>query len=340
MQKRRILVAGGAGFIGSHTVVELYNAGYDIVIADNFCNSEREVIGCIEKIIGCGITWYDVDCCDKEAMAKLFSAHKIDAVIHFAAHKAVGESVKEPLKYMHNNINSLLTLIELMREYKVENLLFSSSCTVYGQPDVLPVAETTPRKDAESPYGYTKQVSEDVIVQCTAAYENFRAIALRYFNPIGAHPSALIGELPIGVPANLIPYVTQTAAGIRKELSVYGDDYNTPDGSAIRDYIDVVDLARAHVAAVSRMVNGESKALYEIFNVGTGAGVSVLEIIKEFERATGVKVPYIIAPRREGDIEQIWADTSYSNKELKWQAERTLAETLQAAWKWQQSRNN
>lgn len=335
--KKTVLVAGGAGFIGSHTTVELIEAGYDVVIVDNLSNSQISAVEGIEKIVGRRVPFEQVDCCDEVAMRGVFEKYSIDAVIHFAAFKAVGESISMPLEYLRNNLDSLMVVIELMRERKVRNLVFSSSCTVYGQPDKLPVTEATPRKEAESPYGYTKQVSEDVIEQCAKAYDGFAGIALRYFNPIGAHPSALIGELPKGVPANLIPFVTQTAAGIRSELSVFGDDYDTPDGSAIRDYIDVIDLARAHVAAVGRMVEGRSKSKYEVFNVGTGRGVSILEIIRVFEATTGVKVPYRIAPRREGDIVKIWAETSLSNRELNWKAERELGDTLAATWKWQQS---
>lgn len=335
--KKCVLVAGGAGFIGSHTTVELIEAGYDVVIVDNLSNSEIGAVRGVEKIVGRSIPFEQVDCCDEAAMRQVFQKYSIDAVIHFAAFKAVGESVSKPLEYLRNNLDSLMVVIEMIREFNVGNLVFSSSCTVYGQPEKLPVTEATPRKEAESPYGYTKQVSEDVIEQCVKAYEGFSGIALRYFNPIGAHPTALIGELPRGVPANLIPFVTQTAAGIRKELSVYGDDYDTPDGSAIRDYIDVVDLAKAHVAAVSRMVEGKQQKGFEVFNVGTGRGVSVLEIINVFEAATGVKVPYRIAPRREGDIVKIWAETSLSNEELNWKAERELSDTLAAAWKWQET---
>lgn len=334
-KNKTVMVAGGAGFIGSHTTVELIEAGYDVVIVDNLSNSDIAAVHGVETIVGRKLPFEKVDCCDQEAMRGVFKKHKIDAVIHFAAFKAVGESVGEPLKYFRNNFDSLMVVIECMREFSVSNLLFSSSCTVYGQPDKLPVTELTPRKQAESPYGYTKQVSEDIIEQCVKAYAGLSAIALRYFNPIGAHPSALIGELPKGVPGNLLPFITQTAAGIRKELSVFGDDYDTPDGSAIRDYIDVIDLARAHVAAVGRMVDGGSKARYEVFNVGTGRGVSVLEIVRGFEKATGVKLPYRIVPRREGDIVKIWADTSYANVELGWKAGRDLNDTLAAAWKWQ-----
>lgn len=335
--KKCVLVAGGAGFIGSHTVVELIGAGCDVVVVDNLSNSDLSAVRGIEKIVGRSVPFEKVDCCDEVALDEVFKKYRFDAVIHFAAYKAVGESVGAPLKYLRNNLDSLMVVIEMMRKYGVGNLLFSSSCTVYGQPDTLPVTEATPRKEAESPYGYTKQVSEDVISQCVKAYDNLHAIALRYFNPIGAHPSALIGELPKGVPGNLIPFITQTAAGIRSELSVFGDDYDTPDGSAIRDYIDVVDLARAHVAAVRRMVDGKQKQPYEVFNVGTGRGVSVLELIREFERVNNLKLPYRIAPRRAGDIVEIWADTSLSNRELGWKAERNLADTLSAAWQWQKT---
>lgn len=335
MNKRTVLVAGGAGFIGSHTSVELIEAGYEVIIVDNLCNSDISVIERIEKIVSKKIVFENIDCCDELAMRNIFKKYKIDAVIHFAAHKAVGESVGEPLKYFQNNFGSLLVVMNMMREFNVPNLVFSSSCTVYGQPDTLPVTELTPRKDAESPYGYTKQISEDMIQQCVKAYPDFNAIALRYFNPIGAHPTALIGELPKGIPTNLIPYITQTAIGLRKELSIYGDDYDTPDGTAIRDYIDVVDLAQAHVAAVNRMIENKQKSSYEIFNVGTGKGLSVLELVKEFERVNSLKLPYKIIGRRAGDIMQIWADTTYANKELGWKSSRTISQTLSAAWKWQ-----
>ncbi len=337
MSKKTILVAGGAGFIGSHTSVELINQGYEVVIVDNFSNSDKKVISGISEIVGFDIIYYEVDCCDEVSLKAIFEKHQFDAVIHFAAFKAVGESVKEPLKYLQNNLNSLMTIISLMREFDTKHLIFSSSCTVYGQPDKLPVTESTPRKSAESPYGYTKQVSEDIIEQCTAAYENFSAIALRYFNPIGAHPSGLIGELPIGIPANLIPYITQTAAGIRDELNIFGDDYNTPDGSAIRDYIDIIDLSKAHVAAANRMINKKTKKDYEVYNVGVGTGLSVLEIVNEFKKATGIKIPHKIIKRREGDIEQIWADTTLSNNELEWKAERKIGDTLLSAWVWQKN---
>ena len=331
-----VLVTGGTGFIGSHTVVELENAGLDVVIVDDLSNSNEKVLDGIEKITGKRPVFYKADCNDSAAMKRIFSADKIEAIIHFAASKAVGESVAQPLKYYANNTNSLIMMLEMMRQYKVKNIVFSSSCTVYGQPDHLPVTESTPRKEAESPYGNSKKICEDILSDSCKAYENIKGIALRYFNPIGAHPSALIGELPVGVPANLIPYITQTAAGIRKQLSVFGDDYNTPDGSCIRDYIHVVDLAKSHVVAIKRLLEGKSKSDYEIFNIGTGKGASVLELLKTFIEVTGQDVPYTIVGRREGDIEQIYADASYANNELGWKAESTLGETLLSAWKWQE----
>lgn len=333
--KRRVLVTGGAGYIGSHTVVELIESGYEVVIVDNLSNSERSAVDNIEKIIGRTIPFYHVDCLDREAFDAVFKQHKIDAVIHFAAAKAVGESVNIPLYYYKNNVGSLVTLMELMRENEVSNLVFSSSCTVYGQPEVLPVTESTPFAEATSPYGNTKHICEHIIRDATYAHEDIKAISLRYFNPIGAHPSALIGELPLGIPSNLLPFITQTVAGLRGELSVFGDDYNTPDGTPIRDYIDVVDLAKVHVVAVARLIEGQNKSRCEAFNVGTGAGRSVLELLELFEKATGKKVPYKIVGRREGDIEQIWADSSYTERELKWRAERDIEDTLRAAWNWE-----
>jgi UDP-glucose 4-epimerase len=334
--KSTILVAGGAGFIGTHTTVELIEAGYEVVVVDNLSNSDISGLQGVEKILGRAIKFHQEDCCDADAMLRIFRQHRIDAVIHFAAYKAVGESVSEPLKYYRNNIDSLLTIIEVMRIREVKNLLFSSSATVYGQPDTLPVTELSPLKKSDSPYGYTKQVSEDIIHDCTKAYDDFWAIALRYFNPIGAHPSALIGELPKGTPNNLVPFITQTAAGVREYLSVFGNDYDTADGSALRDYIDVVDLARAHVSAVDRMLEGKSKKRYEVFNVGTGRPLSVLELIAEFERVNELKLNYRIVERRTGDIEKIWADTSLANSELGWSACRSLSDTLRSAWSWEQ----
>jgi UDP-glucose 4-epimerase len=317
--------------------VELIEAGYDVVIADNLSNSEMRAVEGVRKITGVEIPFVQVDCCDKEAFRKLFEQYEFDSAIHFAASKAVGESVEKPMLYYRNNLLSLMNLVELMHEYGRHHVVFSSSCTVYGEPDKQPVTELTPRKEATSPYGNTKQISADILRDTMKAWPEMKAIALRYFNPIGAHPSALIGELPRGVPQNLVPYVTQTAAGIRECLSVFGDDYPTPDGSCIRDYIDVTDLAKAHVKAIDRMVGDKNKANYEVFNVGTGRGVSVLELVKGFERVNNLKLNYKIAPRRTGDIIAIWADPTLANEELGWKAERTLDETLASAWKWQQS---
>ncbi len=336
-KKGRVLVAGGAGYIGSHTTVELIEAGYDVVIADNLSNSEMRAVEGVRKITGVDIPFVEVDCCDKEAFGRLFDEYEFDSAIHFAASKAVGESIEKPMLYYRNNLLSLMNLIELMHEHGRHHIVFSSSCTVYGEPDKQPVTELTPRKPATSPYGNTKQMSEDILRDATLAYGDMKGIALRYFNPIGAHPSALIGELPRGVPQNLVPYVTQTAAGIRECLSVFGDDYPTPDGSCIRDYIDVTDLAKAHVKAIDRMVEGRSEANYEVFNVGTGRGVSVLELVRGFEQVNNLKLNYKIAPRRAGDIIAIWADPTRANEVLGWRAERTLEETLASAWKWQQS---
>jgi UDP-glucose 4-epimerase len=333
---KKILVTGGTGYIGSHTVVELQAAGYEVIIIDNLSNSNASVVDGIERISGKRPTFFEMDCNDKNALCGLFATHKdIRGIIHFAASKAVGESVAKPMMYYRNNIVTLLNLLELMPEFNVEGIVFSSSCTVYGQPDVLPVTEDAPIKPALSPYGNTKQINEEIIRDAIHAGLPFKSIILRYFNPIGAHPSAEIGELPNGVPQNLVPFVTQTAAGIRKELSVFGDDYDTPDGSCIRDYINVVDLAKAHVVAMNRMLDGKTDDSLEIFNLGTGRGVTVLELITAFERATGVKVPYKIAPRREGDIEKVWANPEKANRVLGWTAEETLEDTLLSAWNWQ-----
>lgn len=335
--KGRILVTGGAGYIGSHTAVELQNAGYEVIILDNLSNSNAEVIDGIERITGIRPAFVKMDLQDKEALRQLFEGYPgIKGVINFAASKAVGESVKKPLLYYRNNLVTILNLLDLMPEYGVEALVFSSSCTVYGQPDILPVTEEAPIKPALSPYGNTKQICEEIITDTIHAGAPFKSILLRYFNPVGAHPSAEIGELPLGVPQNLLPYITQTAMGIREKLSVFGDDYDTPDGSCIRDYIHVVDLAKAHVKAVDRMLNGESAEAVEIFNLGTGKGVSVLELIKTFEESTGVKLNYEIVGRREGDITKVWADPEKANKVLGWTATETLADTLTSAWKWQQ----
>lgn len=332
----KILVTGGAGYIGSHTTVELQNAGYEVIIVDNLSNSNAGVIDGIEKITGIRPAFEIVDCADIESMKKVFDSHPdIKGIIHFAASKAVGESVHKPLLYYRNNIDSLLVLLELMPIYKIEGLVFSSSCTVYGQPELLPVDEQAPIQPALSPYGNTKQINEEIIRDAIHSGVPYKSIILRYFNPIGAHPSAEIGELPNGVPQNLIPFLTQAAMGIRKELSVFGDDYNTPDGSCVRDYINVVDLARAHVIAMDRMLNRDLPENLEYFNLGTGKGVSVLGLIDSFQKATGVAVPYKIVGRREGDIEQIWADPRYANEVLGWKAQETIEDTLLSAWKWQ-----
>jgi UDP-glucose 4-epimerase len=333
----KILVTGGAGYIGSHTTVELQNAGYKVVIVDNLSNSKAEVIDGIERITGIRPAFVKADCTDLTAMKNLFDTYPgINGIIHFAASKAVGESVWKPLLYYRNNIDSLLNLLELMPQYKVDGLVFSSSCTVYGQPELLPVDEQAPIQPALSPYGNTKQIDEEIIRDTIYSGAPYKSIILRYFNPIGAHPTAEIGELPNGVPQNLVPFVTQTAAGIRKELSVFGNDYNTPDGSCIRDYINVVDLARAHVIAMNRMLKNAESAKLEYFNLGTGKGLSVLGLIDAFEKATGVKVPHKIVDRREGDIEQIWADPRYANEVLGWKAVEKIEDTLRSAWKWQQ----
>lgn len=332
-----ILVTGGTGYIGSHTVVELMESGFNVVIIDNLSNSSIEVLDRIEKITGKRPLFEKLDLCDKTSLDQFFANNNsIEAVIHFAASKAVGESVEKPLLYYRNNLLSLLNLLEGMIASGIKHLVFSSSCTVYGQPDQLPVTENSPVKPALSPYGNTKQISEEIIRDTISSNALLRAISLRYFNPIGAHPSGLIGELPLGVPNNLVPFITQTAAGIRKELLVFGNDYSTPDGTAIRDYINVVDLSKAHVVAIQRLLSLRQKAPFEVFNLGTGRGYSVLEIIKTFEKVTGVKINYRITGRRPGDIEKVWADTSLANRELGWKAEKTLEETLASAWKWEQ----
>ena len=319
--------------------MELINAGYDVVIVDNLSNSNADVVDGIEKITGVRPAFEKVDCNDVPALEGVFQKYSgIEGIIHFAASKAVGESVEKPLLYYRNNLNSLMNLLELMPKYNVKGIIFSSSCTVYGQPDKenLPVTELAPIKKAESPYGNTKQICEEIIQDYITSGAPVKAILLRYFNPIGAHPSAIIGELPNGVPANLIPYLTQTAIGIRKELSVFGDDYNTPDGSCIRDFIYVVDLAKAHVCAMSYILDGKMEQPVDVFNVGTGKGNSVLELINTFEECTGVKLPYKIVGRRAGDIEQVWGNVDKANKVLGWKAEHTLAEALSSAWKWQE----
>ena len=335
--KEMVLVSGGAGYIGSHTAVELINAGYDVVVADNLSNSDMSGVEGVRKITGVDVPFVNVDCCDKEAFRKLFEQYNFNSVIHFAAFKAVGESVSDPMKYYRNNLLSFMNVVELMREFNRPNIVFSSSATVYGEADELPVTELTPRKPATSAYGNTKQMCEDILRDSCNAYDGLKGIALRYFNPIGAHSSALIGELPRGVPQNLVPFITQTAAGVRECLSVFGNDYDTPDGSCLRDYIDVVDLAKAHVVAITRMVEDRNKQKYEIFNVGTGNGVSVLELVESFERVNKLKLNYKIAPRRPGDVVAIWADTTLANEELGWKAERSLDDTLRSAWAWEKN---
>ncbi|MEA4985229.1 MAG: UDP-glucose 4-epimerase GalE [Paludibacter sp.] len=333
----KVLVTGGTGYIGSHTVVELINEGFEVVIVDNLSNSNVEVLNGIEKITGVRPAFENIDCVDYVAMDNMMEKYgTIDAIIHFAASKAVGESVEKPLLYYRNNLVSLINLLQLMPVHKIKNFVFSSSCTVYGQPDILPVTEDAPIKPALSPYGNTKQIGEEIIRDTIYANpSNYQSIVLRYFNPIGAHATAEIGELPNGVPNNLLPFVTQTAIGIRKQLQVFGNDYDTPDGSCIRDYIHVVDLAKAHVVAVKRMMDGKSKHSLETFNLGTGRGLSVLEIIKTFEEVNQVKVPYKIVSRREGDIEKVWADPTYANEVLGWKAVETVEETLRSAWAWE-----
>lgn len=339
-KKKSVLVSGGAGYIGSHTSVELLNAGYNVIVIDNFSNSEENAVKGIKEITGKDFIFEKVDTCDQKALRKVFDNHDFDSVIHFAAYKAVGESMQEPLKYYTNNLISFMNIVDLMKEYGRENILFSSSATVYGEPDKLPVTEESPRQAATSPYGNTKQMSEDILRDCCNAYQGLKGIALRYFNPIGAHPTALIGELPRGVPNNLVPFITQTAAGIRECLSIFGNDYDTTDGTCLRDYIDIVDLAKAHVAAVDRMVSGNMKEKYEIFNIGTGRPVSVLELVTTFEEVNGLKLPYKMAARRPGDVTAVWADTGKANRELGWTAQRKLSETLRSAWEWEKRVRN
>jgi UDP-glucose 4-epimerase len=332
----KILVTGGLGFIGSHTVVELQNEGFEVLIIDDLSNSTIEVLDKITSITNNKPAYFNIDLKDKSAVKNFFATNKVDGIIHFAASKAVGESVQMPLEYYENNIGSLIYILQEMQANNLNNFIFSSSCTVYGQADELPITENAPIKPAESPYGNTKQIGEEIIKDATKV-SNFKAISLRYFNPIGAHKSAKIGELPIGVPQNLIPFVVQTAAGIRKELSIFGSDYDTPDGTAVRDYIHVVDLAKAHIVALKRLLEDKNKASYEIFNLGTGKGNSVLEVINSFEKVTGKKVNYKLVGRREGDITAAYADTTIANKELRWKAELTLDEALLSAWKWQET---
>ncbi len=334
MKKNKILVTGGLGFIGSHTVVELQKEGFDVIIIDDLSNTRLEVLDGITAISKIKPEFVQIDLKERETIAAFFENHQIDGVIHFAASKAVGESVEQPLKYYENNISTLVYLLKSMAEHKVPHIIFSSSCTVYGQADELPITENAPVKKAESPYGNTKQIGEEIL-QDTTKVTDLNAIALRYFNPIGAHESALIGELPIGVPQNLIPFVTQTASGIREELSVFGDDYPTKDGTAVRDYIHVVDLAKAHISALQRLLQGKNKSKMEFFNVGTGKGSSVLEVINAFEKANNTKVKHKIVDRREGDITAAYANTELANTELGWKATLSLEEALASAWQWQ-----
>ena len=333
--KKTVLVSGGAGFIGSHVTVELVEAGYDVVVADNMSNCDMTCFNGVTRIIGRELPFVQMDFCDLDAVDRLFSEYRIDAVIHFAAFKAVGESVSEPIMYYRNNLSSFLNVLEAARTHGGCNVLFSSSATVYGEPEELPVTERSPRQPATSPYGNTKQMCEDFLRDAVKAYPQIRGIALRYFNPIGAHPSALIGELPRGVPNNLVPFITQTAIGKRECLSIFGNDYPTPDGTCLRDYIDIVDLAKAHVCAVTRMLESKMKEPYEIFNIGTGRPVSVLELVTAFEKVNGVKLNYCFAPRRAGDVTAIWADPSLANRELGWKAERSVEDTLASAWAWE-----
>jgi len=332
----KILVTGGLGFIGSHTVVELQNEGFEVIIIDNLSNSSETVLDGIVAITGKKPVFENLDVREKTAVQNFFKKHNdIAGVIHFAASKAVGESVENPLLYYENNINSLVYLLQELQQKQDANLIFSSSCTVYGQAEIMPITENAPIQVAMSPYGNTKQIGEEIITDVTKV-TNINAILLRYFNPIGAHPSAEIGELPLGVPQNLVPFITQTGFGLRKELSVYGDDYPTPDGTAVRDYIHVVDLAKAHVIALQRLLNKKNLAKVETFNLGTGTGSSVLEVIQAFEKVSGQKLPYKIVDRREGDISSAYANTDKANNVLGWKAESTLEEAMSSAWKWEQ----
>jgi UDP-glucose 4-epimerase len=338
MTKKKILVTGGAGYIGSHTVVELFNAGYDPIIIDNFSNAEKSVLNGLKEITGHEIKLYEGDCNDRNFLFELFEKEGvIDGVIHFAAFKAVGESVQKPLQYYHNNINSLIMLLEVMEKKNCHNFVFSSSCTVYGQPEKLPVTEETPKKQAESPYGNTKKICEDILEDYSKSGGKIKIIALRYFNPVGAHPSSKIGELPLGVPNNLVPFVTQTAAGLRKELTIFGNNYNTPDGTCIRDYIHVVDLAKAHVKSFEYLNINNDEQFFDVYNVGTGRGHTVLEVIKAFEKVSGENLNYKIGSKRPGDIEKVYASVEKVEKDLKWKAELSLEESLKDSWNWQKS---
>lgn len=339
--KKKVIVTGGTGYIGSHTVVELLAGGYEVVIIDNLYNSDISVLEGIHAITGITPKFWQYDLCDLQKLEEIFVAEgRIDAIIHFAAYKAVGESVRKPLDYFRNNLVSLMNLLDMMERHHTPVIVFSSSCTVYGQPDTLPVTENSPVKEAASPYGYTKQAGEIIIRDTMAARPSQKAVSLRYFNPIGAHPTGFIGELPRGVPENLVPFITQTAIGMREELKVFGTDYDTPDGSCIRDYLHVVDLAKAHVTALQRMLDGKNKSNYEVFNLGMGKGVTVLEAIEAFEKATGVKLKYSVTDRRAGDIEKIWADPSLANSELGWRTEISIEEAMETAWRWENRLKN
>lgn len=340
--KKQVLVTGGVGYIGSHTVVELQNEGFEVFIIDNLSNSNIEVLDRIETISGIRPDFEEFDLCDRNKVQEFFKKHSgIEAIIHFAASKAVGESVEKPLLYYRNNLVTLMNLLEAMDQYDVPSIVFSSSCTVYGQPEVLPVTENAPVQEATSPYGNTKQICEEILADTISAYNgSVRGIALRYFNPIGAHPSAEIGELPVGVPQNLVPYITQTAAGLREELSIFGEDYDTVDGTPVRDYIHVVDLAKAHVVAIRRLMEQNNKKPLEFFNIGTGTGLTVLELVKAFEKVTGKPLNYKIVGRRAGDIEKVWANTTFANEELGWKAESTVEDTLASAWTWEKKIRN
>ncbi|RYZ49884.1 MAG: UDP-glucose 4-epimerase GalE [Sphingobacteriales bacterium] len=335
--KGKILVTGGAGYIGSHTVVSLAQAGFEPVIIDSLVNSTAEVITRLEKVLGGKVAFYEVDCVDEKALSEVIKqVGSVAGAIHFAAYKAVGESVQKPLMYYHNNLGSLISLLRVMQANNIGNLVFSSSCTVYGLPDELPVTEQTACNTPTSPYGKTKQMCESVLFDQALAPGAVKTISLRYFNPVGAHESCIIGELPLGVPNNLVPFITQAVAGLRSELTVFGNDYETPDGTCIRDYIDITDLAEAHVKALDRLISGKGET-YEVFNIGTGTGISVLELIQEFENATGQKVPYKVGPRRAGDIAAVYANATKAQEVLGWKAKRTVADSLASAWKWQQS---
>jgi UDP-glucose 4-epimerase len=333
----KVLVTGGAGYIGSHTVVSLLNAGYQPVIIDDFSNSDPQVIDGLRDILNQDLPYYRGNCCDQKFVNRIFQEHDLQGVIHFAASKAVGESVEKPLLYYTNNIDSLLVILKAMQDFEVTNLVFSSSCTVYGQPDHLPVTENTERMPAASPYGNTKKICEDIINDVAGSPSRLKAVSLRYFNPIGAHPSSRIGELPIGAPNNLVPFVTQTAAGIREALTIFGDDYNTPDGTCIRDYIHVVDLSEAHVRSLRYLDEQDANSYYEVFNLGTGNGHSVMEVIQTFEQISGIQLNYKVGQRRSGDIEQIYASVEKAEKVLKWKATRSMAEALTDTWNWQQA---